>query len=111
MIEREITKKATGKTSLELVYGITSQTPAQTDAATLLRQNRNHWGIESLHWIRDATFDEDRSTIRSGSAPRVMAAIRNFVIGLLRLLGFDNFAKARRAFAASARSTLALLRL
>ena len=97
---------------LECVYGITSQTPDQASPETLLFQVRNHWGIENRsHWVRDVTFAEDRSTIRTGVGPRVMASIRNFAIGLLRILGFSKIAKARRAFGANARQTLRLLHL
>ena len=34
--------------------------------------SRGHWGIENrLHWVRDVTFDEDRSQVRTGAAPQV----------------------------------------
>lgn len=39
-----------------------------------------HCRIENrLHWVRDVTFDEDRSQVRSSSGPRVMASLRNLV--------------------------------
>jgi predicted transposase YbfD/YdcC len=41
--------------------------------ATLIRQ---HWGIESLHWLRDTLYREDNSTVHTRSGPRVMAALR-----------------------------------
>jgi predicted transposase YbfD/YdcC len=38
---------------------------------------RDHWGIENaVHWVRDVTFDEDRSTVRTGAAPQVLASLR-----------------------------------
>ena len=49
------------------------------------------------HHVRDVVFAEDASTVHTGSAPRVMAALRNLAIGRLRLLGTDNIAKATRA--------------
>ncbi|HVM13175.1 MAG TPA: ISAs1 family transposase, partial [Egibacteraceae bacterium] len=56
-----------------------------------------HWGIENrLHWVRDVTFDEDRSTVRTGHAPHVMAALRNLAITTLRLAGATNIAAALR---------------
>jgi hypothetical protein len=62
---------------------------------------REHWHIEiKLHWVRDVIFDEDRSTVRAGSIPQVMAASRNFAISLLRLFGATNIAKACRYYAA-----------
>lgn len=58
---------------------------------------QGHWRIENrLHWVRDVTFDEDRSTIRTGSGPQVMATFRNTVIGWFRLTGVTNIAAALR---------------
>ena len=55
------------------------------------------------------TFDEDRSTVRCGRIPQVMAALRNTAIGLLRLLGATNIAKACRYFAARPHLALAAI--
>jgi len=49
-----------------------------------------------LHWVRDVTYDEDRSQVRTGSAPRVMASLRNLAISALRLNGHTNIASATR---------------
>lgn len=58
---------------------------------------RGHWRIENrLHWVRDVSFDEDRSTVRTGSGPQVMATLRNTVIGWFRLVGVTNIAAALR---------------
>lgn len=46
--------------------------------------------------MRDVTYDEDRSQVRVGSAPQVMATLRNTAISLLRLFGHTNIAKATR---------------
>lgn len=59
--------------------------------------------------MRDVTFDEDRSTVRTGCIPQVMAALRNTVIGLLRLLGATNIARACRQMAAQPHLVLAVL--
>jgi predicted transposase YbfD/YdcC len=100
-IERTITNKRTGRTTSEIAYAITSLSPERGAPAQLLRAWREHWHIENkLHWVRDVTFDEDRSTVRSGSIPQVMAALRNLAISLLRLLGATNIAKACRFYAA-----------
>lgn len=100
-IERTITNKHTGHTSTETAYAITSLSPDRAAPAQLLRAWREHWHIENkLHWVRDVTFDEDYSTVRSGSIPQVMAALRNTAISLLRLSGATNIAKACRYYAA-----------
>jgi len=83
----------------ETAYGITSLPPEEADPETLLSLARNHWHIENkLHWVRDVTFDEDRSQIRTGSAPRVFATLRNLAISLFRLARLDNIARALRVF-------------
>ena len=60
----------------------------------LARWLRGQWAIEALHWIRDVSFDEDRSQVRTSNGPQVMAALRNLVITALRLAGITNIAKA-----------------
>jgi predicted transposase YbfD/YdcC len=42
------------------------------------------------HHVRDVTFDEDRSQVRTGSSPQIMATMRNIAISLLRLAGWTN---------------------
>ena len=67
------------------------------DARRLLSLSRGHWGIENrLHWVRDVTFDEDRSQVRTGAAPQVLAGLRNLVISLVRRAGHSNVAAALR---------------
>ncbi len=51
-----------------------------------------HWQLEALHWVRDATFAEDASRIRTASSPQVMATLRNLAIGLVRLAGHSQIA-------------------
>lgn len=109
-IERTITNKRTGRTTNEVAYAITSLSPERATPAQLLRAWREHWHIENkLHWVRDVTFDEDRSTVRAGSIPQVMAALRNLAISLLRLFGATNIAKACRFYAARPAHVLAAL--
>jgi hypothetical protein len=60
-----------------VVYAVTSLTAAQASPARLADWVRGHWGIEALHHIRDVTFAEDASQVRTGTAPRAMASLRN----------------------------------
>jgi predicted transposase YbfD/YdcC len=109
-IQRTITIKKTAQRRQEVVYGVTSLSPQQADAARLLTLVRGHWRIENRsHWVRDVTFDEDRSTVRCGSTPQVMAALRNTTIALMRLAGHTNIAAACRHYAARPWAALALL--
>jgi predicted transposase YbfD/YdcC len=109
-IERQMTQK--GRTTTEVAYAITSLWPQAASPARLLALRRGHWGIENrLHWVRDVTFGEDASQVRTGAAPYVLAALRNVVIGLLRLTGATNIAATLRRHAAHPAEALALLGL
>jgi hypothetical protein len=70
---------------------------------------RGHWAIEALHHVRDTTFAEDASRIRTGTAPRAMASLRNLAIGILRRHGHRNIAAALRRNARDATRVLPLL--
>jgi hypothetical protein len=97
-------------TTVETGYGITSLGPQEADASRLLALNREYWGIENrLHWVRDVTFDEDRSQVRSEAAPQVCAGLRNLGIALLRRSGATNIAAALRTFSARPRAAVALV--
>src|SRR6266480_4767836 len=82
----ERTRKRTvkGETTAEVIYGITSRKAEEANARRLLGLTRGHWGIENkLHYVRDVTLGEDNCRVRKGSAPQVLAAVRNAVIHLL----------------------------
>ena len=109
-IERTVTYQRTGQQRRETVYGITSLPPQRADAARLLSLVRQHWAIENRsHWVRDVTYDEDRSQVRCGSIPQTMAALRNLAISLMRIAGEPNIAAACRRFAAQPWAALALI--
>ena len=84
LIERERTDKKSGQSSHEMAVGITSRPAAQCPPERLLAINRGHWRIESLHYIIDWNYDEDRSRIRSGHGPANVARLRRFAIGVLK---------------------------
>jgi predicted transposase YbfD/YdcC len=101
-----------GKWRTETVYAITDLGPHQARPAELAAWIRGHWQIENaLHWVRDVTFAEDLSQVRTGAAPQVMASIRNLVISLHRLAGATNIAKALRHHSRDARRPLQLLQI
>jgi predicted transposase YbfD/YdcC len=91
------------------VYAVTSLTAAQAHPARLADWIRGHWGIEALHHIRDVTFAEDVSQLRTGTASRAMASLRNLAIGLLRARGDRNIAATLRRNARDASRLLPLL--
>jgi predicted transposase YbfD/YdcC len=109
-LERQVIDKKTGEERSEVVWGVSSLAPERSTPAQLLAFVRGQWQIENRsHWVRDVTFDEDRSQVRCGSIPQVMAALRNTAIGLLRTTGYANIAAACRRFAAQPDLALALI--
>jgi hypothetical protein len=78
-----------------VVYAVTSLAHAQASSARLADLLGGHWAIENgLHYVRDVTFAEDASQVRSGTGPQVMACLRNLVIGTLSRAGPVNLAAA-----------------
>ena len=101
---------AVGPTEVEVTPYITSALPPRAGVERLMEHLRWHWRIENgLHWCRDMDWDEDRSQVRSGAAPEVMAAGRNLALGLLRHQGHTNLAAALRTFAGRPRAAVQLV--
>ena len=98
-------------TDVDIRYYATSVSPTQADAKALLALTRGHWGIEyRLHYVRDVTFDEDRSQMRVGAVAQTFAACRNLAIGLLRSAGVVSIAAALRTYAARPADAALLVR-
>ena len=90
-----------------MAYAVTSLPPEESDAVRLLNLWRGHWCIENrVQWIKDVTLDEDRSQVRTGAAPQIMAGLRNLTISLLGLTGEPNIAPVLRCHAAKPSLTL-----
>jgi predicted transposase YbfD/YdcC len=86
LIEREVFHKKSGKHSMEIAVGLTSQTSAQANAQQVLAANRGHWTIENrCHYVIDWNFDEDRSRIRTGFGPENVTRLRRFAVGVLSI--------------------------
>jgi predicted transposase YbfD/YdcC len=84
LIERESVEKKTGECSLDIALGITSRTPQEASPQRVLTVNREHWSIESVHYIIDWNFDEDRNRIRTGFGPENITRLRRFAVGILK---------------------------
>ena len=109
---RHVIIQKTGEERVEVVYGVTSLRPERATPGRLLELVRGHWQMENKsHWVRDVTFEEDRSQVRCGNIPQVMAALRNTTMGLLRWAGHTNIAAACRRLAAQPLQALALIRI
>jgi predicted transposase YbfD/YdcC len=100
-----------GTTSEEVVCAITSLGRREASAARLLKIARQHWHIENrLHYVRDVSLGEDACRVRSGSAPQLLAGLRNIVIGLIRKVSaqYKYIPRALQHFAAVPADALAL---
>lgn len=91
-IERQSINKKTGKSSTELVYGLTDHSPESASPEHLLGFNRGHWGIEAHHYILDWNWDEDRDRLRTGHGPEHMTRLRRFAVGLIKANSDDSVA-------------------
>jgi predicted transposase YbfD/YdcC len=109
-LTRTVTKA--GKTTTEVVYLIATLSPSKASPERLLDLNRGHWGIENRsHYVRDVSFGEDRSRLRTGNAPQILAALRNLAITLIHRFGSSHITATRRHFAFCPQEALALLGL
>lgn len=96
LIERYVTDTTGAPLSAVAALGVTSLTDKRAAPDQMASFVREHWGIESLHWLRDTVYREDNSTTRTGSGPHVMAALRNLAIGAIHLLGRRDITETTR---------------
>lgn len=109
-IARHRTNRGSGQHETHTWVGLTSLTAQQASPARIATLLRGHWEIENrLHWVRDVTYREDASRLRTDNAPRAMASLRNLAISALRLAGATNIAQALRAMARDTTRPLTLL--
>ena len=111
VIERVRINKKPGKESTEIVYGVTSHTPCSASAARILAFNRDHWRVESHHYILDWNWDEDRCTLRTGHGPENITCLRRFVAGLIKSKSRDSVAATIQKLARKVRRVFDYLRM
>jgi predicted transposase YbfD/YdcC len=93
-VKRRRTDLKTGKTTIVTIYAVTSLPVGRATHAQLAALIRGHWSIEALHHVRDVTYREDACKVRTGTAPRILAGLRNLAIGLTRLIGWTSMTAA-----------------
>ena len=94
----------------DVAFAITSLSRQEAKPRDLARMLRGHWSIENcLHYVRDVTYGEDGSHVRTGSGPRVMASLRNIAIAIHRLNGQTNMRHATRSCCQNSRRGFTLL--
>ena len=96
LIERYVSDLAGNLVSAVAAFGVASPAADRASAADLAGHVRGQWSIESLHWLRDTLYQEDKSQVRTRSGPRIMAALRNLAICALRLSGRTDVTEATR---------------
>ncbi|MFE5699003.1 ISAs1 family transposase [Streptomyces erythrochromogenes] len=93
---RHRTNPKTGRVTRQTGHAITDMTSAEASPQLIGRIARAQWGIETVHHVRDTTFPEDASTIRTGHGPENMATLRNFAINTLRDAGHPSITAGLR---------------
>ena len=100
LLERTTTILKTGEVRYETTVGLSSRDPVQLPPQALLEAIRLHWTIENkVHWNRAVNWREDQSRVRTGSAPRILASLRNAVLSGLDLKKITQIARQLRSFA------------
>lgn len=110
-IKRRRVNTKTGKVQTKTVYAVTSLAPGQAGPARLAELVQGHWSVEAPHQVRDVTYTEDASKIRTASAPRAMATLRNLAISLMRQADWTNIAAAADHYRSRPDGATALLKI
>jgi predicted transposase YbfD/YdcC len=93
-------------------YGVTSLSATLADPERLLPLKQGHWRIENgLHYVKEVTMGEDKSTIHADNGPKIMAALRNTAINLIRRAGFSTLAARMRYHSTHPQAALECLSL
>ena len=88
-----------GKMNSKVVYTLTGEVTkseyyyftSNISIDVFKKIRRHHWAIEnSLQWILDNSFKEDRMRIKKGSASENMNLLRKFVLNVLALTNCTN---------------------
>lgn len=108
MVERVWWRRGERHTAVR--YALTSLPPQVADAERLLALVRGHWQVENgVHYVKDVTLGEDRSTIRAGHGPSVLAILRDAVVSVLHRAGWRTVAERLRFYSGNVAAALALL--
>lgn len=102
VVERITEDLKTGKISQDTAFYVTNQSVnAPEDQQELFVAVRNHWGIESDHWIRDVTFQEDRVKVSDSNRSQILGLLRTLILSLFRKAKLQNMQKAIETFSDS----------
>jgi predicted transposase YbfD/YdcC len=85
--------KKNDKISKEISFYISSK---NLSAKEYTHGIRAHWSVEAMHYVKDVTFGEDASLIRTKNAPTNFSIIRNISMNVLKREKYDYFPQAIR---------------
>lgn len=111
LIERYVTELDGTARSAVTALGVTNLPADRATPTQLAALVRDHWGIESLHWLRDTVYREDDSTVAHRCGPRVMASLRNLAVGAIRLTGRRDITETTREAARNMTRPFKILKL
>ena len=86
-VRRTVFQKKKRKTSQEVIYYISN---LETSASEFNKGIRNHWLVESMHWIKDVVFKEDNACVRDEQSASNFSIMRSFALNLIRFAGFES---------------------
>jgi hypothetical protein len=112
IVERESSTLDDVRKSIETRFYVADLTGEDASIGHLFRLVHGHWSIENgLHWVRDVTFGEDLSQVRTGTRPRILATLRNLATGIIDHITYRsvNIAAATRQLACQPDIALDLL--
>ncbi|EDQ02494.1 hypothetical protein KT99_03237 [Shewanella benthica KT99] len=80
-VTSDVHEKTTGKETTETRWYISS---LDLNAEQALSSVRNHWQVESMHWVLEMTFREDESRVRKGRGPLAFNVMRKIAMTLFK---------------------------
>lgn len=92
-IQSEVHGQSTGKVTQETRWYISS---LNLDAKQALQTVRNHWQVESMHWMLDMTFREDECRIRKGNGALAFNVMRKIALALFKQDSTKSASMARK---------------
>lgn len=92
-VRRTVFHKKNEKLSQEICYYISN---LEAKASEFNKGIRNHWLIESMHWIKDVVLNEDKSCVTTSSSAENFSILRSFVINLIHYAGFESITQGMR---------------
>lgn len=97
------------RVSKEYLHAITSLTAQRGTPERIATAAREHWTVEAVHYVRDVTWHEDAQRAYTGDGPRIMAALRNLALSVLRIHGIRKIKAALQRLDRHPEQALALL--